>query len=351
MTTVFRKVNASVLALLGLAALASAAPPKPVAESATLFAKDKQRLVELSAELNGSKQLYLVVAELDGNACDWANWIDPEVVLVDGTVVDLTKLKWKEVESLGTTRVGKNYDGKPLKIAGKEYTRGIGTHASSFIAFDLPGPAKSFRAKVGIDDGGAIRGGKASGADVKFAVFTTRPEKYKPVDYDAGPTLVPAELFTVPEGFEVTIWATSPQISNPTNIDFDERGRMYVAEGVNYRGKKGRRPEGDRIVILEDTLGVGKADKVTVFTQDTNLESPLGVAYIDGKVVVSQPPDLIVYTDVNGDGVIDLSVDKKEVLLTGFNGRQHDHSLHSATFGPDGKWNFNQGNMGRQLHR
>jgi putative membrane-bound dehydrogenase-like protein len=287
-----------------------------------------------------------MVAEIDGNACDWANWIEPEVVLMDGTVVDLTKLKWTSAESLGQTRVGKNYDGKPLKVAGKEYARGIGTHASSFISYVLPGPAKSFRAKVGIDDGGAIRAGKASGADVKFAVFTTRPAKYKPVDYDGGPTLVPAELFTVPEGFEVTVWATSPQISNPTNIDFDERGRMYVAEGINYRGKKGRRKEGDRIVILEDTLGAGKADKVTVFTQDTNLESPLGVAHIDGKVVVSQPPDLLVYTDVNGDGVIDLSVDKKEVLLTGFNGRQHDHSLHSATFGPDGKWNFNQGNMG-----
>jgi putative membrane-bound dehydrogenase-like protein len=334
------------LALLGLAALASAADPKPVAESPILLAKDKQRLVDFSAELNGSLELYLLVAEIDGNACDWANWIEPEVVLMDGTVVDLTKLKWTSAESLGQTRVGKNYDGKPLKVAGKEYARGIGTHASSFISYVLPGPAKSFRAKVGIDDGGAIRAGKASGADVKFAVFTTRPAKYKPVDYDGGPTLVPAELFTVPEGFEVTVWATSPQISNPTNIDFDERGRMYVAEGINYRGKKGRRKEGDRIVILEDTLGAGKADKVTVFTQDTNLESPLGVAHIDGKVVVSQPPDLLVYTDVNGDGVIDLSVDKKEVLLTGFNGRQHDHSLHSATFGPDGKWNFNQGNMG-----
>lgn len=338
--------NASLLALLGFAALASAAAPKPVAETPVLYAKDKQRLIELTAELNGSKQLYLVVAEMDGNACDWSNWIEPEVVLADGTVVDLTKLKWKEAESLGTTRVGKNYEGKPLKIAGKEYARGIGTHASSFIAYELPGPAKSFRAKVGIDDGGAIRGGKPSAADVKFAVFTTRPEKYKPVDFEGGPTLVPAELFTVPEGFEVTVWATSPQLFNPTNIDFDERGRMYVAEGVNYRGKKGRRPEGDRIVILEDTVGAGKADKVTVFTQDANLESPLGVAHIDGKVVVSMPPDLIVYTDVNGDGVIDPKVDKREVLLTGFNGRQHDHSLHSVTFGPDGKWNFNQGNTG-----
>jgi putative membrane-bound dehydrogenase-like protein len=340
-----RQAGLSLLALLALAAPVVAAP-KPVAESPIMLAKDKQRLVDFSAELNGSKELYLMVAELDGIACDWSDWIEPEVVLMDGTVVDLTKLKWKEAESLGQSRIGKNYDGKPLKIAGKEYARGIGTHASSFISYELPGPAKSFRAKVGIDDGGAIRGGKPSSADVKFAVFTTRPDKYKPVDYDSGPTLVPAELFTVPEGFEVTVWATSPQISNPTNIDFDERGRMFVAEGMNYRGKKGRRKEGDRIVILEDTVGAGKADKVTVFTQDPNLEAPLGVAHIDGKIVVSQPPDLLVYTDVNGDGVFDPAVDKREVLLTGFNGRQHDHSLHSATFGPDGKWNFNQGNMG-----
>ena len=340
-----RQAGLSLLALLALAAPVVAAP-KPVAESPIMLAKDKQRLVDFSAELNGSKELYLMVAELDGIACDWSDWIEPEVVLMDGTVIDLTKLKWKEAESLGQSRIGKNYDGKPLKIAGKEYARGIGTHASSFISYELPGPAKSFRAKVGIDDGGAIRGGKPSSADVKFAVFTTRPDKYKPVDYDSGPTLVPAEHFTVPEGFEVTVWSTSPQISNPTNIDFDERGRMFVAEGMNYRGKKGRRKEGDRIVILEDTVGAGKADKVTVFTQDPNLEAPLGVAHIDGKIVVSQPPDLLVYTDANGDGVFDPAVDKREVLLTGFNGRQHDHSLHSATFGPDGKWNFNQGNMG-----
>ena len=349
MSHVSRQASLSLLTLLALAAPALAADPKPVAESPILLAKDKQRLVDFSADLNGSKELYLMVAELDGNACDWADWIEPEVVLMDGTVVDLTKLKWTSAESLGQTRVGKNYDGKPLKVAGKQYERGIGTHASSFIAYQLPGPAKSFRAKVGLDDGGAIRGGKPSSADVKFAVFTSRPAKYKPVDFDSGPLAVPTELFTVPEGFEVTVWATSPQIFNPTNIDFDERGRMYVAEGVNYRGKKGRRPEGDRIVVLEDTTGTGKADKVTVFTQEENLISPLGVAHIDGKIVVSQPPDLLVYTDANGDGVFDPKVDKREVLLTGFNGRNHDHSLHSATFGPDGKWNFNQGNTCAQF--
>ena len=68
MSHVSRQASLSLLAFLALAAPALAADPKPVAESAILFAKDKQRLVELTAELNGSKQLYLVVAEIDGNA-------------------------------------------------------------------------------------------------------------------------------------------------------------------------------------------------------------------------------------------------------------------------------------------
>lgn len=161
------------------------------------------------------------------------------------------------------------------------------------------------------------------------------------------PALVPVERFNVADDkLEVTVWATTPQLYNPTNIDFDQEGRLYVAEGSNYRSAAGARPEGDRIVILEDSDGDGRADMSNVFTQEKNLESPLGVAVLDNKIVVSQPPDLIVYTDVNGDRKFDPAVDQKEVLLTGFNARQHDHSLHSVTAGPDGSWNFNNGNCG-----
>jgi putative membrane-bound dehydrogenase-like protein len=167
-------------------------------------------------------------------------------------------------------------------------------------------------------------------------------------DADA-PTTVPADLFAVPDGLELTVWATTPLLRNPTNIDFDKDGRLWVAEGVNYRGKAGRRKEGDRIVVLEDTDGDGKADKSETFVQDPELFAPLGVAVLDNKVVVSQPPDLLVYTDVNGDRKFDSSVDSREVLLTGFNGRQHDHSLHSLTAGPDGLWYWNQGNTGAQF--
>ncbi|MEZ5432632.1 MAG: hypothetical protein R3F31_15950 [Verrucomicrobiales bacterium] len=55
------------------------------------------------------------------------------------------------------------------------------------------------------------------------------------------------DLFTVPEGLEVTLWASSPLLYNPTNIDVDAAGRLWVAEGVRYRSHHARRPEGDRI--------------------------------------------------------------------------------------------------------
>ncbi len=161
--------------------------------------------------------------------------------------------------------------------------------------------------------------------------------------------MVPREMFTVADGLEVTVWATSPMLNQPTNIDFDAQGRLFVAEGMNYRGGAKTQPEGDRIIVLEDTTGAGKADKRTVFTQSPELAAPLGVAVLDDKVVVSQPPDMYVYEDTNRDGKFDAATEKRTTLLTGFNGWQHDHSLHSVTSGPDGQWYWNQGNNGAQF--
>jgi putative membrane-bound dehydrogenase-like protein len=165
-------------------------------------------------------------------------------------------------------------------------------------------------------------------------------------DAVATPSHVPLELFALPDGLEVTVWAESPLLRNPTNIDIDRDGRIWVAEGVRYRSHHARQPEGDRIVVLEDTDGDGKADSQHTFVQEPGLIAPLGVAVIGNKVVVSQPPDLIVYTDVDRDRRFDPAVDTREVLLTGFQGVNHDHSLHSVTVGPDGKWVFNAGNTG-----
>lgn len=166
-------------------------------------------------------------------------------------------------------------------------------------------------------------------------------------DEAPAPTIVPENLFAAPDDLEVTVWATTPLLRNPTNIDFDQDGRLWVNEGVNYRSHAGRQKEGDKVVILEDTDGDGKADKSETFVQEKDLLAPLGVAVLGNKVVVSQPPDLLVYTDVDGDRKFDSEKgDTREVLLTGFNGKSHDHSLHSVVAGPDGLWYWNQGNTG-----
>jgi len=160
---------------------------------------------------------------------------------------------------------------------------------------------------------------------------------------------VPLNLFQVPEGLEVTVWARSPMLANPTNLDIDAQGRVWVTEGVNYRvyNKGGkRRPEGDRVVVLSDTKGTGKADTANTFVQDAGWTSPLGIAVFDNVVIVSHAPDLIKFTDVNRDGKFDPAVDKREVLLGGFGGQDHDHSLHAIVAGPDGKLYLNSGNCG-----
>jgi putative membrane-bound dehydrogenase-like protein len=162
----------------------------------------------------------------------------------------------------------------------------------------------------------------------------------------SDPIRIPLDIFKVPDGLEVTLWATTPLLHNPTNIDIDKDGRIWVAEGVRYRSHYARQPEGDRIVVLQDTDGDGKADSTHTFVQEPGLIAPLGVSVIDNKVVVAQPPDLIVYTDVDRNLRFDPAVDRREVLLTGFQGVNHDHSLHSVTVGPGGQWVFNAGNTG-----
>lgn len=176
-------------------------------------------------------------------------------------------------------------------------------------------------------------------ADKRSTEYTTPELDFKTTESNG---------FVVPEGWEVTLWAESPSLYNPTNMDVDAKGRIWVTEAVNYRNfnndpdKRLHFEKGDRIMILEDTDGDGVSDSSKVFVQDNDLVAPMGIAVLGNKVFVSCAPSLIVYTDENGDDV----PDKKEVFLTGFGGFDHDHSLHSLIAGPDGKYYFNTGNAG-----
>lgn len=153
---------------------------------------------------------------------------------------------------------------------------------------------------------------------------------------------------TVAEGLEVTAMATEPMLQNPTNIDVDERGRIWVCEAYNYRPDINGNPTnalGDRILILEDNDSDSKADTAKVFYQGPELNAPLGICVLGNKVIVSQSPYVWIFYDDNGDD----KADRKEILFQGIGGQQHDHGAHAFTFGPDGKLYFNFGNEGKQL--
>ena len=170
------------------------------------------------------------------------------------------------------------------------------------------------------------------------------------VEQHRGLFLAPPDSLALllPDDLQATLWAESPRFFNPTNVDVDVRGRLWVTEAANYRTFNNdstrfkHHSKGDRVVILEDTDGDGKCDSSRVFVEDKDLVAPLGIAVIGNRVIVSCSPHLIVYTDENGDD----RPDKKEILLTGFGGLDHDHSLHAVVAGPDGNWYFNTGNAG-----
>jgi putative membrane-bound dehydrogenase-like protein len=154
----------------------------------------------------------------------------------------------------------------------------------------------------------------------------------------------------VPEGLEATLFAAEPLLSSPSDIDVDSRGRVWVCEVLNYRGKKETRPQGDRILVLEDTDGDGRADTQTVFHQGRDIDSALGICVIgEGpgrKVIVSCAPDVFIFYDDDGD----LKADRRESLFTKIGQPQHDHSVHAFVVGPDGRLYFNFGNTGKGVH-
>ena len=152
----------------------------------------------------------------------------------------------------------------------------------------------------------------------------------------------------VAPGLKVQMMASEPMIINPTNIDVDERGRIWVLEAYNYRfviNSNKPNTDGDRIMILEDKDGDGKAETSKVFYQGPEINAPLGIAVLGNRVLVSQSPYVWAFYDDNGDD----KADRKEILFQGVGGEQHDHGMHTFTFGPDGKLYFNFGNSGITL--
>ncbi len=122
------------------------------------------------------------------------------------------------------------------------------------------------------------------------------------------------KLIQVPAGFDLELFASEPEIINPIAMNWDEKGRLWVIETVDYPNKVREDKDGgdDRIKILEDTDGDGKADKVTVFADALNL--PTSFTFSKGGIIVSQAPHFLFLKDTNGDDRADV----KEVIIDGW---------------------------------
>jgi len=147
-----------------------------------------------------------------------------------------------------------------------------------------------------------------------------------------GPALSPQEAIakmTVPAGFQVELVAAEPDIVNPVAMTFDERGRIWITESLEYP-RQSPGPGQDRVKVLEDSDGDGRADRFTIFADGLNIPSGIAVGY--GGVWVANAPDILFLQDTDGDG----RADRREVVVTGF-GRSDTHELpNSLTWGPDG---------------
>ena len=142
-----------------------------------------------------------------------------------------------------------------------------------------------------------------------------------------------AEL-TVPEGYKIELFAseeTFPDLANPVQLSFDDKGRLWVATMPSYpHYKPGDTKPNDKLLILEDTNGDGQADQQTIFADGLHL--PIGFELANEGVYVSQGNHLKLYKDLDGDD----RVDEIEILLSGFDDHDTHHAISAFTADPSG---------------
>ena len=330
---------------------------KPVFKSPVVTSRTPGCSIKVDVDIRGAKELYLVASDGgNGFSCDWADWGEPRLVGPKGEK-KLTELKWSSASSgFGNVKVNANCNGQAMRMGGRDVPYGLGTHANSAIAYKLPPGYERFRARAGLDNGGTDQGACGHNSSVQFMVYTGNPGSAVLTSIGGGggggggaDSREPGDALAgldVHADLDATLFASEPAIVSPTNLDIDHRGRIWICEVVNYRRNNGRRPEGDRIVILEDTNGDGVSDTSKVFYQGRDIDSAMGIVVLGNKVIVSCAPNVFVFHDDDGDD----KSDRKEVLFTKTGQPQHDHSTHSIVFGPDGKFYWNVGNTGRHVH-
>jgi hypothetical protein len=161
------------------------------------------------------------------------------------------------------------------------------------------------------------------------------------------PAQGPGLPLRVPPGFVVEKVAGPPLIRYPLFAAFDDRGRLFVAEGTgtNLPGAELLRLKKQlgRITLLEDTDGDGAFDKSTVFADD--LTFPTGVCWHEGALYATSHPSLWRFEDADGDG----KADRREAVVSRFNFNGNGCDIHGPFAGPDGRLYWTDGRHGYRV--
>jgi putative heme-binding domain-containing protein len=169
--------------------------------------------------------------------------------------------------------------------------------------------------------------------------FAAGPERSSPKE--------PPPRFGVPPGFVVEKVAGPPLVRYPLFAAFDDRGRLFVAEGTgtNLPGPEllKLKKQLGRITLLEDTDGDGVFDKSTVFADD--LTFPTGVLWHDGALYAASHPNVWRFEDTDGDG----KADRREALVGKFNFNGNGCDVHGPFLGPEGRLYWTEGRHGYKV--
>jgi len=162
----------------------------------------------------------------------------------------------------------------------------------------------------------------------------------------AGDFQIGTHTFTLPEGFEIELVAGPPLVDRPIVADFDDAGRLYVADssGSNDKVEKQLAEKPHRIVRLEDTDGDGRFDKSIVFADQ--MMFPEGAMWLEGSLYVAAPPSIWKLTDTDGDGI----ADKREEWFAGKTLTGCANDLHGPYAGPDGWIYWCKGAFAKQTY-
>ena len=230
---------------------------------------------------------------------------------------------------------------------------GVHTHGQRYNPFgpqNYPDEVKKSREMAALRD--TLIQEVASGKKKDLAVDDSKTHVLPPVPTNYQPSIKngsekylygedAVKSLTVPEGYKVELFASEkefPNLANPMQISFDDKGRLWVAVMPTYpHYRPGDALPNDKILIYEDTNGDGKADKETVFADKLHL--PIGFELAPEGVYVSQEPNLVLLRDKNGDD----KADSMEIVLGGFDTHDTHHAISAYTADPSGAFMMCEG--------